>query len=114
MEIKSYIAVLSVFVLLFPTIVQSLHTFEDHYHTACVAVDKHHFHEQKTTCLELHFQFEIFSFNYLAALFITSKDAYPLQLKQPKTIIAHRVAKKSPRAPPSNFLNSLYSLKHWF
>lgn len=66
--LKKHIALFSLLVLLFPTIAQVHHLFEEHEHhtTLCTSTDEAHFHElENSDCLQLHIPFEVFSLGYI-------------------------------------------------
>lgn len=103
--IKKHIAFLSLFVLLAPSIIQSIHALQDHTHIVCSAVNEQHFHEQEVNCSILHFHFEIFTFNHTIAFSAIPNHFYKSESNHSKQICdSISIEQKSSRAPPTHFI----------
>lgn len=105
LSIKKHIALLSLFVLLFPSAIQLAHTFENHEHTVCTSTNDQHFHKKELDCSLLHFNFEVFALNFnsdynlIAVLYFKT-----LFNDQPQFIPVNHIVKALPRAPPFNLI----------
>ena len=98
---KKHIALLSVFVLFIPSIIQVVHAYENHEHTVCKSINDQHIHEKEVDCSQLHvllntnYYFTSETENIKRTFFINkSFTAYFVKGTQ------FYYSKKSSRAPP--------------
>ena len=100
-QFKKHIAILGVFMLLLPTVVFTIHLFENHKHTVCSSTDKHHFHEQDLDCSLAHYHFNIYTYQTAENYAVIPQHFYKLDYTaQPQVISFVYAEKKSSRAPP--------------
>ena len=101
LKLQKYIAIVSLFILLVPSVIQTIHAFEDHTHIVCSAVDEHHFHEQEVNCSILHFHFEVFSFDHSISFSVIPEHFYKTVFTLQPQFFSHQVVKQqASRAPP--------------
>ncbi len=104
-RLKRHIALVSILVLLLPSVILLVHSFENHKHPVCSSTSEQHFHEQELNCSLLNFNFQVFSLD-----FNSSYDLIPVtyfktrQNLQPQFIPVHHVVKILPRGPPFNLI----------
>ncbi len=85
-KIKHILAsVLLTAALLFPTVVQAIHTFDGHEHVSCKEL-KTHLHEEKVQCDLCDFQLSSFQFTF----FSYELNVHETVVEQPK-ISVHKV-----------------------
>ena len=101
LKLKEHITLFCLVVLLIPSVLQTIHAFEDHSHNFCSSLDEHHFHEQEIDCSLWHFHSEIFSYNHVNDFDIAFEQSHQLIIEQAKNVTVLDNAKKSPRAPPA-------------
>ncbi|WP_408023978.1 hypothetical protein [Tenacibaculum sediminilitoris] len=100
-QLKKHIALLSVLVLLLPTVVLTIHLFQNHEHTFCSSTNEHHFHAQELDCSLAHYQFNVFTYQTAEYFAVIPQHYYKLDYKtQPQLISFVYADKKSSRAPP--------------
>ena len=98
---KKHIALLSIFMLLLPTIVLTAHLFENHEHTVCSSVNDHHFHEKELDCSLDHYQFSTSTYKATESYTVIPKHFYKTDYEvKPQLISFIYVDKKSSRGPP--------------
>lgn len=98
---KKHIAILSIFMLLLPTIVLTVHLFENHEHTICTSINEHHFHEQELDCSFAHYQFSIFTYKTAESYNVIPQHFYKVDYGVLPQLISFVYSdKKSSRAPP--------------
>jgi hypothetical protein len=57
-------ALLLLLIIIVPSIIQTVHAFENHEHTVCTATDVKHIHSQDIDCSVFHFQIQQYSFDF--------------------------------------------------
>lgn len=106
-NLKKHIALLSIFVLLIPSVVQIVHAFEEHEHTICTSKYDQHFHEDDVDCLEMHYQLKVFNHDFNSDYDLVSLDNFKSRFNlQPQFISVSHVVKILPRGPPCNLVNT--------
>lgn len=87
--------------LLLPTVVLTIHLFENHEHTVCSSTNEHHFHEQDLDCSLAHYHFNTFTYQTAENFSVVPKHFYKSDYAtQPQLISFVYAEKKSSRAPP--------------
>ncbi|WP_299104644.1 hypothetical protein [uncultured Tenacibaculum sp.] len=106
-SLKKYIALLSIFVLLIPSVIQIAHAFEEHEHIVCTSKYDQHFHQDDADCAEMHYQLKVFNHTFSTDYDLVSLDNFKsrFNLKPQFNSVSH-VVKRLPRAPPCNLVNT--------
>ena len=100
-QFKKHIAVLSIFMLLLPTVIATVHLFENHEHIVRTSTDEQHYHAQELDCSLAHFQFSTFTYQTVENYAVIPQHFYKLDYNtQPQLISFVYTDKKSSRAPP--------------
>ena len=101
---KKHIALICFFVLSIPTLIQTIHLFEDHehHHLVCTSETEQHFHENDAEdCSFLHYQFEVFDINIASSFEVISVTFYTKKFnEQPQITHVVHPSKKTSRGPP--------------
>ncbi|WP_075342701.1 hypothetical protein [Tenacibaculum agarivorans] len=74
---KKYITLAVMLILLLgPSVIQLVHTFDDHHHEAevCTSKNDQHFHEYEVECEICTFHFNSFTLNEIPLLVLTSTE----------------------------------------
>ncbi|WNW02464.1 hypothetical protein RRF68_03290 [Tenacibaculum sp. HL-MS23] len=101
LRFKKHIALLSLFVLLIPSVIQLAHTLENHEHAVCTSINDHHFHEKELDCSLLHYQLQVFSYTTASNYAVIPQHFYKTTYnEQPQVISVVYVDKKLTRGPP--------------
>jgi len=100
-QLKRHIAVLSIFMLLLPTVIATIHLLENHEHIVCTSTNDQHYHTQEFDCSLSHFQFSTFTYQTVENYAVIPQHFYKLDYNtQPQLISFVFADKKSSRAPP--------------
>ncbi len=87
--------------LLLPTVVLTMHLFENHEHTICTATNEQHYHAQELDCSLAHYQFSTFTYETAQNYAVIPQHFYKLNYDaQPQLVSFVYTNKKSSRAPP--------------
>ncbi|WCC43481.1 hypothetical protein PJJ26_06620 [Tenacibaculum finnmarkense] len=98
---KKHIAFLNLLLLLLPSVIQFVHTFENHKHTICTSIDEHHFHEQELDCSLDDFHFQVFSYTAASNYAVIPQHFYKNKYnEQPQVISVVYTDKKLTRGSP--------------
>lgn len=100
-KLKKHTALLSILILLLPTVVLTIHLFENHEHTVCTSTSEHHFHAQELDCSLAHYHLNTFTYQTAESFSVVPQHFYKLDYEtQPQLISFVYTDKKSSRAPP--------------
>ncbi|WP_299162437.1 hypothetical protein [uncultured Tenacibaculum sp.] len=100
-RLKKHIALLSLLVLLLPSVIQIAHSFENHEHTICSSIDDHHFHEQELDCSLFHYQLQVFSYSTASNYAVIPQHFYKKEYTfLPQVVSVVYSDKRTSRGPP--------------
>lgn len=89
------------FLLLTPSIIQLIHTLENHKHAVCVSIDVKHIHEKDLDCSLLHRQLQTFSLDFPSNYDVVTQQFYTtVFVKKPQVKAVEVITKKTSRGPP--------------
>ena len=99
--LKKHIALLCLFVLTAPNIIQFAHTLEEHKHIVCNSENETHLHELEIDCSGFHFYSNVLSYQVSQNFtFLLQENRIHQYSKKPQ-IFAFTFEKQKPsRAPP--------------
>ncbi len=84
-----------------PSIIQLVHTLENHKHVVCVSVDVTHIHEKDLDCTLLHRQLQTVSVDFPSNFDVIPQHFYTtLYTNKPQVKVVEFVSKKTTRGPP--------------
>ena len=103
--LKRYIALLCLFVLTAPNIIQFAHTFEEHNHIVCNSENETHLHELEIDCSGFHYYSNVLSYQVSQEYNFLFQDHTIHQHSEKPQVLAFTFEKQKPsRGPPSNTL----------
>lgn len=102
LSFKKHIALLSLFVLLIPSVIQFSHAFEEHQDKVCCASTDSHICELENDCDDLHLQLTYFSHDFILVSDDVSINYNTETINYKRQLFSSLFrSKTSSRAPPA-------------
>ena len=87
--------------LLTPSILQLVHTLENHKHTVCTSKNVKHIHKKNIDCSLLHRQLQTLSIDFPSNFDVIPQQFYTtVFVKKPQVKAVEVITKKTSRGPP--------------